>query len=439
IRAPHLAKAERTAVEKFPQDIQAIWNMPAEERSPLEIQLADLIHRQVVEEQEKIKPKGEDEERLKELEKQLAEFDHLKPKPLPSAQTVSDVGPTAPVVLVPGQRNAEPIAPGFLTVLEPGPADVDAPADSTGRRTALARWIASPDNPLSTRVIVNRVWQHHFGRGIVATPSDFGRLGEEPSHPDLLDWLTSRFLENGWRLKPLHRLIMTSATYRQSAESSGNAEFGVRNAELKNIPHSEHSALRTPNSTLSSPTPHSAFRTPHSLDPDNRLLGRWVVRRLDAEQIRDAVLSVTGELDPKTGGPSVDHSVPRRTVYAKVIRNDHDPLLEAFDAPGRITSRSDRNVTTSSTQALLMINGPWLLARAKALAARLGRSGETDADRITLAFRLCYGRVPTPQELLTAEAFLSGQSARIGPADRTEALTDFCHVLLNSNEFLYVD
>src|SRR5262249_25440331 len=153
-----------------------------------------------------------------------------------------------------------------------------------------------PDHPLTTRVIVNRIWQYHFGRGLVATASDFGRLGEKPSHPELLDWLAVRFVKEGWSFKALHRLILTSATYRHAAVA---------------------------------PVPAEALRK----DPENRLLWRAQTRRLDAEQIRDAILAATGELDLRGGGPSVEAAKPRRTIYTKVIRNTRDPLLDVFDAP----------------------------------------------------------------------------------------------------------
>ena len=286
-------------------------------------------------------------------------------------------------------------------------------SQSTGRRTALARWITSRDNPLSTRVIVNRIWQYHFGRGLVATSSDFGRLGEPPSHPELLDWLTTYFLDDDWKFKRLHRLIMTSAAYRQSA--------------VREMP--QLARLK---------------------DPTNRLLWKFNSRRLDAEQIRDAMLAVSGELNTSVGGASVGADQPRRTIYTKIIRNRRDALLDAFDAPDNFNSTSERNVTTTPTQSLLMINGPWTLSRARALASRLQRGEAADEKQtVTQAYRLVYGRKPNSSEVAAATAFLRDQTKRATPklanvpqpaADpRTAALIDFCHVLLNSSEFLYVD
>ncbi len=251
-----------------------------------------------------------------------------------------------------------------------------AAIQSTGRRTALAKWIASRDNPLSTRVIVNRVWQYHFGQGLAANASDFGRLGEPPSHGELLDWITSRFVEGGWRLKNLHRLIVTSATYRQSA-AGGDA-----------------SAM--------------------NIDPTNRLLWRQNIHRVDAEQIRDAVLAVTGELDEKVGGASAGVGSTRRTVYTKVMRNDRDPLLEVFDAPDGTSSTAQRNTTTNAMQALLLMNSDWPQARAKKLATRLQRDAPGSVEgQIRRAYWLCFGRDASSEEVGAAVEFLSHQQAII--------------------------
>ena len=320
------------------------------------------------------------------------------------ANAVTDVsGSSSPPTFVPGDRAKQAIEPGFLTVLDPADATIAPPSaasPSTGRRTALAQWLTRRDNPLPARVIVNRVWQFHFGRGLVRTSSDFGHLGEPPSHPELLDWLVTKFIDDGWQFKPLHRALITSATYRQAAL----------------------------------PTTPKVART---TDPENRLLWRMNVRRLQAEQIRDAMLAATGELDSAASGPSVDHAQPRRTIYTKVIRNTRDPLLDVFDAPDNFFSTAERNVTTTPNQALLLMNGPWLLARAQALATRLQReSTADDGQLVTRAYQLTFDREPTPDEHAAATTFLVRQTSS---ADRAAALVDLCHVLLNSNEFVYVD
>jgi hypothetical protein len=246
----------------------------------------------------------------------------------------------------------------------------------------------------------------------VATSSDFGHLGEPPSHPELLNWLASQLAASGWRLKPLHRLIMTSAVYRQLAQRS-----------------------------------ESEVETARRLDPDNRLLWKRTVQRLDAEEIRDAMLVVSGELDASIGGPSAESSRSRRSIDTKMIRNSQDPLLDSFDAPDGYNSAGRRNTTTTATQALLLINGSWTQARAGALADRLERfapraCADADSRRIIEAYRLVYGRAADGEELSAAMAFLASQARRVSAAtgeSHHEPLVDFCHALLNSSEFLYVD
>ncbi|MCO6456117.1 MAG: DUF1553 domain-containing protein [Pirellulaceae bacterium] len=382
------AAAADSAINKFPQDIRPMLRKAPPEREPFEQQLAALANRQVVLEYQNLKVdsklKGEQKARWEELQKQLAEFDHLKPQPLPAAFTVTDVGPAAPPTRIPGKRNSPDVPPGFLSVLDPSPAEIPDSlpnSQTTGRRAALVMWLTRPDHPLTTRVIVNRVWQQHFGQGLVATPSDFGRLGEPPSHPELLDWLATEFVARGWSFKQLHRLIMTSAAYQQS--SLGEMSEAAR---LK--------------------------------DPENRLLWRMSPRRLEAEQIRDALLAASGELDRREGGPSAESDVPRRTVYTKIFRNTRDPLLAAFDAPDAFASLPKRNVTTTPTQSLLMINGAWGLQRAAAMARAVQQDSTTAAQQVQSAFWRAYSRPATDEELARALDFLAQQqqvAAEVGP------------------------
>jgi hypothetical protein len=325
----------------------------------------------------------------------LHKFDKAKPPPLPLGLTVRDVGPEAPPTFVP--KKAEPIAPGFLTILDERPATIAPVQDSTGRRLALANWLARPDHPLTARVMVNRLWQMHFGQGIVATSSDFGQLGEKPSHPELLDWLAHRFVADGWSLKKMHRLMVTSRTYRQSAFNSGSenrAEAGARRPG-----GFSESGL---NGQL--------------VDPENRLLWKMPTRRLEAEQIRDALLAVTGQLDLTLGGPSVDYREPRRTVYCKIMRNVRDPLMEVFDAPENFLSTAQRNVTTTANQTLLMLNSPYMLKQAQQFATRLLKEKHTnDEALVAAAMRHAFGRNATPEEVRVAAEFLKHQAARIQP------------------------
>jgi hypothetical protein len=419
IEQPYRDKGTASAIAKFPDDIKLILNKADQDRTPVERQLGALAYRQVRFEHDQVPAllKGSVKTQWTAMRQALERFDALRPGAPGPVLTATDVGPVAPPTVIPGDRKQESIEPGYLSVLDLAPAKIERPPAaprSTGRRLALARWLSRPDNPLSTRVIVNRVWQYHFGRGLAGTASDFGRLGEPPSHPELLDWLAAEFVARGWRLKPLHRLIVGSAAYRQASRRSNREIAAARR-----------------------------------VDPDDRLLWKRSVQRLDAEEIRDAMLAASGELDPVIGGPSTPTSQPRRTIDTRVLRNAPDGLLDAFDAPDGNGTSPRRNPTTTATQALLLINGDWSLARAQALATRLERlepRSTDDQDRIVLAYRLALGRPPEPEEIAAADVFLACQSRLPQPNARHSnlaadhaALVDFCHVLLNSNEFLYVD
>ncbi len=381
LEAPFRTAAAEKAITIFPPETQAILRKPFTERTPYEQQIGALAHRQVeyeyLEKRFAARVKEPAKSQRIALIAKLKEFEKDKPAPLPVAPQAGDVGPIAPPVFVPKRRQLGEIAPGFLTILDEAPARVESPKSqkSTGRRTAFAQWLTQPENPLTARVFVNRVWQYHFGRGLAINASDFGKLGEAPSHPELLDWLTRRFVEGGWSIKRLHRDIVLSATYRQSIHNPIAGQ-----ARLK--------------------------------DPENRLLWRANTKRLDAEQIRDAVLATTGELDLEAGGEGVDFSKPRRTIYNKVIRNTRDPVLDVFDVPEGFASMSQRNVTTTPTQSLLMINSKWTLDRARAFASRLRRENSSDDGEIVAdALRLAFGRAPQQTEIDSARRFLDGQTA----------------------------
>ncbi len=409
--APYKARAADSAVSKFPPPIQAILRKPDSDRSPLERQIGSLAHRQISYEHDRLvaQLKPADKERYGSLQRALSEYDGLRPPPLPVALTVRDVGPRAPDVFIPGHPE-EPIGPGIPSVLDRVPSGAMRPAgrpDSTGRRAALAAWLTRPDNPLTARVLVNRVWQHHFGRGLVGTGSDFGRLGDRPSHPELLDWLASRFLADGWSIKALHRRMLNSATYRQASSPetiARRASSGLHDARDAEV----------------------AWMRAARIDPANRLLWHARTRRLDAEQIRDALLQATGELrtDPVRG--SVDASQFRRSIYSKVLRNTRDPLLDVFDAPQQFTSTSSRDATTTPIQSLLLINSPFMLQRSRAMAVRLaaGASVRTE-DVIRTAYLLTLGRRPAADELGESLDFLSAQGHRVDPELALSAAAGF--------------
>jgi cytochrome c553 len=273
-------------------------------------------------------------------------------------------------------------------------------------RLELAEAIADAKNPLTARVMVNRVWQHHFGKGLVRTPSNFGALGERPTHPELLDYLARRFIETGWSLKALHREILLSATYQQSSR------FEPEN---------------------------------YQRDPDNKLLWRMNRRRLEVEAWRDAMLAVANNLDPKVGGPSLELASPdnhRRTLYALVSRHELNSLLRLFDFPDPNITNDERTVTTVPLQQLFVLNSEFMVRNAKALAARLTRqAGEDDAVRIRRAFLLLYGRAATEREMQLGLAFLADDSSP-SQGDSESGLSrweQYAQVLLSVNEFLYLD
>ncbi|MEQ1861353.1 MAG: DUF1553 domain-containing protein [Chthoniobacteraceae bacterium] len=318
----------------------------------------------------------------------------------------------------------EEVAPGALSEFGGGwRLPNDAPDQE--RRLALAKWIASPENPLTARVMVNRIWHYHFGRGLVDTPSDFGINGGKPTHPELIDWLASEFIARGWSVKAMHRLICTSETYRQSS----NAERGTRNAERATA------------------SPVSALRSPLSVDADARLLWRFPPRRLEAEALRDSILAVTGKLDLTMGGPGFDLFEPndnyvkvyvplaepgpetwRRMVYQAKPRMQLENVFGAFDIPdaGQVAPR--RTSSTTALQALNLLNSPFLLQQSKFLAERLVEdAGNDPAAQVRRACALAYGHSLPPDAEAAAVKFIAA-----------EGLPAFCRALLNSSEFLYM-
>ncbi len=375
IEQPHYKKGEKAILNTFPEDVKEMIAKSPSERTPFEQQLVSLAEFQGIDKGEQAVDKigGDEEKRLKELYKKLETYSEYKPKPLPKIKTVSDISPIAPPTTIPGDKTQREIQPGFLTLLNPEPAEIQrlpSTPNSTGRRTALARWITRPDNPLTIRAIVNRIWQYHFGQGIVPTPSEFGRLGEPPSHPELLDWLAVTFVEQGWSFKQMHRLILTSQAYKQSSKRYDPPAVAMKE------------------------------------DPKNQWLWRMNARRLQAEEIRDTMLAVTGKLDDRAGGPSVDPSKPRRSIYTKLFRNKKEPLLDAFDIPDGIFSTAQRNTTTTPLQSLLMINGDWVYERAETLATHLMRSYSSNTEIIRQTYQSIFGRYPSPAEMMDSTVFL---------------------------------
>jgi hypothetical protein len=302
-----------------------------------------------------------------------------------------------------------------------GDLAVDSAAAESARRVALAQWLTDARNPLTWRVIVNRVWHYHFGRGIVDTPNDFGRMGQKPTHPELLDWLAAEFRDGGQSLKALHRLIVLSSTYRQVSETRNDGA-----------------------------DPQSAIRNPQSIDADNRLLWRMNRRKLEAEAVRDSVLAVAGKLDLTMGGPSFrdfvlerpehsphyeyqlhdpeDPKSQRRSVYRFLVRSQPQPFMRVLDCADPSMSVDRRNETLNALQALALMNNQLTVAMAKHFAARMEREASSTEARIERAFRVAVGRAPSAGERATLVEF-AGQ----------HGLANACRVILNLNEFAFVD
>jgi mono/diheme cytochrome c family protein len=362
----------------------------------------------------------------KEVQNEIDRINKTRPKPLAAAMGVTDKDDAGKAyLLVRGsfEHKGEEVQPGAPSVLA-GEANF-APLK---RRRQLAEWIASADNPLTARVAVNRIWQYHFGKGIVRTPSDFGLTGDRPSHPELLDWLATEFIKRGWSWKAMHRLIVTSNAYRQSSR------------------HDAASAAK---------------------DPENKLLWRMNPRRVEAEVLRDGVLAVSGKLNPEMYGPGVfpridpavvntgsrprwpldakeGPDVWRRSVYIFVKRSVIVPLIEVFDCPATTISSPVRSAATIAPQALALLNNEFVLEQARHFAERVRReAGDDRRAQVIRAFSLALSRDPQPKELEWSLGFIESQAkgyaARRHEQPGEAALADFCHAIFNLNEFLYVD
>jgi hypothetical protein len=379
----------------------------------------------------------------------------VKLPPLPMAMTVANSnGPPAKTFILRRGEYSQPgeeIGPGFPAIVggrsstraaallpaissrNAGDVGVGgtAPSRAAGGRTALADWLVSPDNPLTARVMVNRIWQHHFGRGLVSTPSDFGTRGSRPTHPDLLDWLASEFIARGWSVKEMHRLVLRSETYRQGGlggRGSTRAAYDSKSADATKV------------GLVGTASSHP--------DPSNSLNWHFPRIRLEGEVVRDTLLAVSGRLNKTMGGPGVFPPIPaelfkgakgwtpsasandhtRRSLYIFARRNLRFPFLEVFDAPDSNLSCPERLCSTTAPQSLTLLNAEEVLTAARALAARIEKEAATTDDRITLAYRLAIGRKPTATESQIARDFLA-----------TSPLSEFCRVLFNLNAFVYVE
>jgi hypothetical protein len=482
IEAPYRAEQARRRTESLPPEIREAVNTPEEKRTPGQKLLAaqfspprDPSNDDAGEKMEALgvpvtgpvpkpgpllKVSPQDDAKRQVLLDQIAKIKaELPPKPqvafgirdgdfrfIPhrpyqpgvGAVEYEDFGFTGKYVPAPGDRYEPPptyfagnglapfademkapvVQPGFLRVLSKSDkAAADPPKNgypTSGRRRALAEFIASENNPLTARVMVNRIWYQHFGQGIVATPNNFGKMGARPTHPELLDWLATEFVRRGWSIKQMQRLIMASETYKMA----------------------------------------SAYYLPQAAekDPNDKLMWRFPIKRLEAEIIRDAVLSASGQLNPEAGGrpffPSVPKSVVaaasnrgiwtmtkenpstwRRSIYAYVKRNMKYPMFDVFDQPDTNITCERRDVTTVPTQALTLLNNEFVLLQAKLFGERIAREAGSDpVAQVKLAYRIAFSREPAARELEESVKFVKEQG-----------ISDLAHVMFNANEFLYVN
>jgi hypothetical protein len=451
LEEPYRAQLAAEKYKKYPENVQRAIAVPEDKRTPGEALLAGQVIRTTSVASSDIFLAMTPAERARKnaLAQQIRDLEKTRPAPLPMASIVTDgdyrFAPDGPgdepapgkgvkqeagqgsfLFQGPGRYQPPPsyflirgdsgsrgslMKPGFIEVITYGNPPVEMPpanGRTSGRRRALAEWLGSTENPLTARVIVNRIWSHHFGQGIVPTLDNFGKMGEPPSHPELLDWLAVEFQSRGWSIKQMHRLIMTSEAYRMSSQFTAAA------------------------------------------DPENRYLWRFPIQRLDAETVRDAIMAASGALDLTVGGPPVfPHLQPevlasmqdgiwnkeedgpkvwRRSVYVYRKRGLPLPMFEVFDLPDQNTSCGRRNVSTVPTQALTLFNDEFVLRQAKLFADRVKEAAPDDpAGQIDLAYRIALSRPPREDEAALAAEFL-----------RRRSLADFTHVLLNLNEFLYV-
>ncbi len=411
-----------------------------------------------------VKERDEQVRLLSELNAQLAEFEIKTPKSAaddperliltaqrdklqgellpdpPMAEAATDGG--TPGGLFPGIQDVPVHIRGSYTRLGQVVArrmpsffagETQPPITSGSGRREMADWVASRQNPLTARVIVNRVWQWHFGAGLVLTPNNFGLLSEPPSHPALLDWLAARFVDDGWSLKKLHRRIMLSATYGQESgreQRRRDKESGRQGDEASEVTSS------TPSLPLSLSPPLATIA-----DPDNRWLGRFTARRLEAEAIRDAMLSVNGTLDPATGGPAGDDlAIPRRSLYVQTARWDRSSFATLFDAANPDAAVEKRDIRTVAPQSLFLLNNAFTHTQARLLAERLIRdvpngTPNAEASRIQHVYRLLFSRPPSDEEIAIAQEVLIESDQPTTEA----AWADLAHVLFCSNEFVYID
>jgi hypothetical protein len=467
IESPYRDKVFISEVlSQFPEDVQRAVKTPQAQRTPGQKLLADQLIRAVGVDPAAIDRSmtTEDRSKKRELKDQIKELERHWPEEPPSAIGITDgdfrfapdgLGdepapgkgrerdpnlqgrylhegsdhyvPPPSYLLYRGDiesRGAQ-MEPGFISVITNGSPPTAMPprhGHTSGRRKALAEWIGSPDNPLTARVFVNRIWHHHFGRGIVASLNNFGLMGDRPTHPELLDWLAGELVARGWSIKQMHRLLMTSQAYRMASHYENEANYKI--------------------------------------DPENQLLWKFRMQRMEAETLRDSILAASGKLNRTLGGPpifpKVDSSVLstmrhgrwdsqedgpdvwRRSVYVYRKRGMPFPMFDVFDLPDQNVSCNRRYTSTVPTQALVLLNDEFVLRQAHFFADRITTEAGSDPQaQVVRGYLVALGREPDKEELRLNLDFLLSQG-QFHDGNALAALTDLAHVLLNLNEFVYV-
>jgi hypothetical protein len=399
-----------SVVKRFTNELQEMYHKSPQDRTAYENQMAYLLGRQYFEEGisgTRSKSKLGDE-RFTRREEILKRLDELKANPYAPADLMSirdasgEVRPTR----LPGRSSGREYLPGAPELFGGAALECQPPSDSTdssGRRTALAEWLVSEENPIAARVMVNRIWQYHFGTGLVDSPNDFGELGNPPSHPALLDYLAQRLLDSGWDIQAVQREIVLSESYQQSSENS------LMDQAIE-------------------------------VDPTNRLLWHRTLRRVDAEQYRDSLLVAMGSLDYQIGGPAITGTGPRRSLYLRRMRNSVDEMLTALDAPPGLVGTAKRDVTTTAPQSLMMMNSSRIMGVANQFASRIrqeikSKDREMTSEKFAVGFidrshRVIAGIPASPETIELLKPLVeSGEQGQV----------DVCHILINSNAFLFID
>lgn len=429
LETPYQNRLIDEAISKLPEYMQVAWRTPADQRTDgqkLNVQQIrktltdDTLAHKIDEPMIVALMTEEERKKHQELNDKIEELESQKPPMYPTAMAITDSGatPQPSYFLQRGVPDAKGslMQPGVLSVASATDYVFPAPpagAQTTWRRRGFAEWIVSPENPLTARVMVNRIWQRHFGEGIARTPSNFGKMGEQPLHPELLDWLAAQFMAHGWSIKSMNRLMMNSQLYQMSSDDN---------------------------------------MTDLAIDPENRFFWRMPRERVEAEVLRDQILAVAGTLDRTLGGPCIfpyispdifqgsshrtwagkpddDPSTWRRSIYVFSKRSIRYPLFEAYDQPNLINTCDRRNRSTIAPQALLLMNNNFVITQAKYFAERLKKEAGADVGaQVERAFRLALGRAPTAAEKTSSIAYVKAKPVR---------LVEFCQAMFNLNEFAY--